>query len=225
MDTVNNSEKWFAENALMVKKCLMAAEGLAHEFVAAADSVLRHDQAAILRSLKARVMAEVKDAQWREGSASLAFTESNLGWGLAAFPAGLLLGAAAGHKDPLATAAKMADSILGKSAPFGSVLVGVGKHGIPDDVKVIPLSRLARESKMSESQVRATLSSSGCCLTAPQTFAAAVDEIERRILDGAVSLPLSVEGFSGLCPPTLLITVVRAGKSHAEHPGPPPPSA
>ncbi len=63
MDTVNSSEKWFAENALRVSKHMMAAEELGHEFVAAADSVLRHDQAASLRSLKARIMAEVEDAQ------------------------------------------------------------------------------------------------------------------------------------------------------------------
>jgi hypothetical protein len=225
MDAMNSSEKWFVENALRVKRYLMAAEKLTNEFVAAADNVRRRDQAVSLRRLKARIMADVEHEQSRETSASLAFSERKLAGGVVGFTASLIAGAAAGHKDSLAVAADVADASFRKSAPFGTVLVAVGKNGVPDDVKVIPLSRFARESKISESQVRAALNKSGHFLTGSHAFAAAAGEIERRVLSGVASLPLSVEEFSRACLRAPLVVVTRAGKSHAEHPGAPPPSA
>ncbi|MCJ7743648.1 MAG: hypothetical protein MUO99_03710 [Dehalococcoidales bacterium] len=196
MDTVNDSEGWFAGSTRRLRGQAIAAEELAEAFVGTATLLLRHDQAAHLRSLRARVVAEVEYAERREASAPSRFTESKLAWGLIRFSASGLLGAVAGDKDPLATALNAAKSTVDKSAPFGTVLVAVGKQGIPDDVEVISLSRSARRSGMSESEVRAILDSRGCFLTDPETFAAAVEEIEHRVLDGAVSLPLSREEFA-----------------------------
>jgi len=221
---MRGSEKWFAENVLRVKKCRIAAEELTNEFLVVADNVRRHDQAVSLRRLKARIRADVEHEQSRETSASLAFSERKLAGGVVGFTASLIAGAAAGHKDSLAIAADIADASFRKSAPFGTVLVAVGKNGVPDDVKVIPLSRLARESKMSESQVRVVLNKSGHFLIGPHTFASAVDEIEHRVLCGVASLPLSIEEFSRVCLRTPVVVVTQAGKSDTEHPEPPPPS-
>lgn len=55
------------------------------------------------------------------------------------------------RKRPRRMAAYMAKGSPREKLPFGEVLVGVGEEGIPDDVKVVPPSRLAREPQKSES--------------------------------------------------------------------------
>jgi hypothetical protein len=84
------------------------------------------------------------------------------------------------------------------------VLVAVGKAGLPHDVAVVSLSRLARESGKEEQQVRDTLEERGHLLIEPDMFALLMNNLKRKILDGSVSFPVTVQMIARELKSTLL---------------------
>jgi hypothetical protein len=145
-------------------------------------------------------MDEVENIKRIESAApSGANTQALLG-GAAALTIGSIFSAARGRKDALNIGVRMAGSVLSRKVPFGIVLIAVGKGGLPDDLKIIPLSRLARESNRSESEVETSLKYGGYLLMTPDAFSKVLDKVECGILDGSVSLPIDINEFSKQVP-------------------------
>lgn len=158
-----------------------------------AKGVVQRDQAFSLDNLKVKIMREVEDAQIREIVASNEFNKRKLTKGALNFAAGALFAAIAGQRDPLSRGARLIQPVLAQKAPFGTVLVAVGKEGLPHNVTVVSLSRLARESGKEEQQVRDTLEELGHLLIEPDMFALLMNNLKRKILDGSVSFPVTVQ--------------------------------
>ena len=173
-----------------------ALEPLGDIFAQEAKQLFRHDQATCLRSLKARVLSEVANIQRIETAASYGFTKATLFTGVVKFVLGGLLATAAGSQHPLSVGVHLAESDLTKTVPFGTVLVAVGHGGLPNDVEVVSLSRLARESDRLKSDIEAALQTSGYLLMTPQTFSNVLDELKCKVLDGSLSLPVAGEQLS-----------------------------
>ncbi len=66
---------------------------------------------------------------------------------------GSIFAATKGRKDAFRIGLKLAISTPSKAVPFDTVLIAVGKGGLPEDLKVAPVSYLARESNKSESEM------------------------------------------------------------------------
>jgi len=74
-------------------------------------------------------------------------------------------------------------------------LVAVGIQGIPDDVMVVPLSRLAREQDKNESEVIAVLEARGYRLASPEAFIKTLERLKRKVLKGTLSLPVPLSSL------------------------------
>ena len=135
------------------RKQRSALELLTGVFANEAQWLFRHDQAMRLRRLKTSVIREVSNIQEQEIVASNAFTKTSLLMAAADFALGGLAAAMVRSRQPFSIGAQLAQIELSKIKPFGTVLVTVGHGGLPDDVEVVSLSRLARESNSSESSV------------------------------------------------------------------------
>ena len=109
----------------------------------------------------------------------------------AVFTFGSLFMAATRHKNAFEAGARLAALVLSRKVPFDTILIVIGKEGIPKDVKAISISRLARESNRSESEIKAGLKNKGYLLTTSEQFAELLDKMERAVLDGSVCLPLA----------------------------------
>ena len=193
METAGEFNRRLKQLQCQLRRQTAAVEELGRVLVRCAKTVLGRDQAFSLDSLKARIMREVDDARLTEIVASNEFNRRKLTRGILNFAAGALSAAVAGQKDPLSRGAKLILPVLDQKAPFGTVLVAVGKEGLPNDVAVVPLSWLARQSKKGEQEIRDILQESGCLLVEPEAYALFMDNLKRRVLDGSVSLPMSVE--------------------------------
>ena len=169
-----------------------------------ATYLARQDQAAHLRSLKSKVLAEVKFLLDAESSAESWFTETKFICGPLTFAITAFIKDLHHHKNPADKALKAAGETISKKLPFGEVVIAIGKGGIPEDVKVVPISALARESKTTEAEVRTTIIGRGYFLITQEAFAATIDKIEKLVLDGALSLPLPVTEFKKRIPPIIL---------------------
>ena len=86
----------------------------------------------------------------------------------------------------------MAGSVMSKTVPFGNVLIDIGKEGIPEDVRVIPISRLARESNRSELEVKTSLTHDGYLLMTTEVFTQVLDKTKSEILDVSFPLPIKI---------------------------------
>jgi len=172
---------------------VIALEKLVVAFAESDTQLIRHDQVARLRILKARIMREVEDIERMESAAQMGSTKGLLLGGGVAFTLGGLFMAVRGRKDATHVGAKLAQSILTRAVPFGTVLIAVGKGGLPDDLKIVPLSRFSRESNRSELEVEASLKYNGYLLMTRDIFIKVLDKVECGILDGSFSLPMAVD--------------------------------
>ena len=196
MDTMNNHRQLVEALCLQVREQVAALEPLGDAFAQEAKRIFRHDQDVCLRRLKARVMHEVGNTLEQETTASNAFTKTTLVMGAAEFALGGLVAAMFHSRKVFSVGTYLAQSELSKTKPFGTVLVAVGHGGLPDDVEAISLSRLARELDRLESDIEATLQTHGYLLMTPEVFLRVLTELERRVLDGSLSLPVTSEQLS-----------------------------
>ena len=180
-----------------VREQVAALEPLGDVFAEEVKRLFRHDQVRRLHRLKNRVIIEVDNLRGMETAASHGFTKATLITGMVDFVLGGLVAAVFLNRGALSIGTYLAQSDLNKTAPFGTVAVTVGPSGLPDDVEVISLSRLAREVDRPESGIEAELQTHGYLLMTPEVFFGVLTELERRVLDGSLSLPVASEQLSG----------------------------
>ena len=87
-------------------------------------------------------------------------------------------------------------NLAGKQRPFGMVLVCIGPKGLPDDARVVSISRLARESNREESEVINELQERGYLLFSEEAFPLLIDKLIDGVLEGRLLLPISAEKLS-----------------------------
>jgi len=173
---------------------VIAVKWLAVAFAESDIQLIRHDQVACLRILKSRILREVENIKRIESAAQSRATKRALfGGAPAAFTFGSLLADAIGLRNAPQFGVKLMLSTLSRKSPFGTVLIAIGKEGLPEDLKVIPLSLWARESNKSELEVEASLKRDGYLLVTPEQFAELLDRVEQAVLDGSVSLPIVID--------------------------------
>ena len=192
MEGIADFEKWIREICSELEQQQDTARQLAATFVENNMQLIRHDQVARLEVLKYRINSEVEDIERMESAAQTGYAKGTLLDSGLTFIFGSLFMNAIGRKDSLEIGAQMAGSVLSKTVSFDNVLIGIGKEGIPKDVTVVPVSRLARESNRSESEVEANLKRDGYLLMTPQVFTQALDKVKSEILDGSLSLPIKI---------------------------------
>jgi len=152
----------------------------------------RHDQVNRLETLKSRIDREVEDVERMESAAQTGYVKGTMLNSGFAFAFGSFLMHSIGHKHPLRIGAQLAGSALSRETPFGTVLIGIGKRGIPEDMRVMPISHLARESKIGEADVEASLKHVGYLLMTLGVFTQALEKVKSEILDGSLSLPIKI---------------------------------
>lgn len=155
--------------------------------------LFRYDQSVRLRYLKASIMHKVSDALEDEARASSAFPVGDLVTGVMAFTTSLGIMAITGQKKKPWILELLLNNKQSRRRPFGKVLLALGPQGLPDGVEVITLSRLAREGGVSESEASDELQAKGHILMTPEDFYSFLGRLEPKVLDGTISLPVSLE--------------------------------
>lgn len=169
---------------------------LCEAFTQEAECLRRLDQAGCLDALRAKVIRQAAVIQQMETIESCAFTKATLASGLVRFGLGTLAGLLLQKEEhPLSIGARLAEDDFTPREPFGTVMVAIGAGGVPDDVRVIPVSRYAREDCASETAVIAALEAKGYRLMGPGVFLRLIDEAKTSVLKGDSSLPTAQARF------------------------------
>ncbi len=193
METINDFEIRIKEMRLEIVDQNEAVDELATSIQHNKQQLDQHDQIACLQTLRARILKEVENTRCMELTAQRGSYKSNIFYGLTAFVAGGLFAARNNRNDALLKGVEAANSVISKKSPFGSVFIAIGKEGLPKDVEVVPISRLARESHKSELDVRVSLQAKGYLIITPEAFMQVLDKAERGIHRGTISLPMDID--------------------------------
>jgi len=173
-----------------VKALEEAVRALDNAFAQEAERLRRQDQAQCLDDLRARVAQEVTEIQRAESAASYSFTKGTLISGLMKFAIGGAMATMLHSKEhPLLVGAKLAGDDFSRTKAFGTVVVAVGPKGIPDDVLTGSLSRIARETGRTESEVRAAFEGRDYRIMMPDEFLWFLTELREKVLGGTATLP------------------------------------
>ena len=149
----------------------------------------RYDQVQCLDTLKGRVEREVHNMRRMETAASNGFEKATLLAGAVEYTvAGLIAWLVHSNEHPLSVGARWATS-WEEDKPFGTIVVAIGPEGLPDDVKVISVSQLARDQDKEESEVAASLESSYHVMSV-ESFFGTLEELRAKVLEGLLSLPM-----------------------------------
>jgi len=179
------------------RKVTSAGLSLPLLFAEEAKRLSREDEASRLRVLYRAVVAHLDRVKRDEGSESYAQSQINLEISVIA----LAMNAGRAIISKNNRLSRISDSLKSagiKKLPFGNVLVCVGPKGLPDDVGVVSISRLARESNRDESEVINELKKRGCLLISKETLSLLIDKLVDDVREGRLRLPISGEKLSDI---------------------------
>lgn len=168
----------------------LTESGLALNSIFAQEEIRlrREDGVSSLRAVYRAVVEQLQRLERTEASVELGHSQGNLILSLS----GLAVTAMVSKNNRLSA---MRDYLLREpnygQQPFGLVMVCIGPKGLPDDVKAVSISQLARESNRLESQITNKLREDGYLLLSQEAFSALIDKLIGDVREGQLSLPIS----------------------------------
>ena len=176
-----------------VRKLTTASLSLANVFAEEAVRLNWRDEASRLEALYLSIRQQLDRAKRNEDAASYGHSKARLMISLGGLAVGGTIKMVSKNEQLLAFSEDLLNSLGGKRRPFGTVLTCVGPKGMPDDVQVISISRLARESNREESEVMNELRIGGCLLFTEKAFSLLIDKLTCDVQEGRLFLPISTE--------------------------------
>ncbi len=174
-----------------------AVVSLSESFEAEADRLTREDGVRRLKEIQATVVAELERARRLESTASYEHTKANLPFEVVGFFAKIIMASTTEKPPALKLVSQVCDTSTAKKRPYGTVMVCVGPKGLPDDVRVVSISELARESNQPESEITQKLQKGGCLLFSQETFSRLIDKLVTDVREGRLHLPIPIETLTG----------------------------
>jgi hypothetical protein len=176
-----------------VRKQTAAGLSLSNMFAEEAVHLNWRDEASRLKALHFTIRQQLDRARKDEDAASHRYSKANLMVSLGRLIVGGTVKMVSKNKQLLAFSDDLLNGLGGEQRPFGMVLICVGPKGMPDDVQVVSISRLARESNREESEVINELQKRGCLLFSEKAFSLLVDKLADGVQEGRLVLPISTE--------------------------------
>ena len=169
----------------------------------------REDEVSILRVVRCAIVEQLQRLKYIEASASRDRSRANL----ILFPVGLAITAmvSKGNRSSAITDYLLHGS-TNRQQPSGLVMVCIGPDGLPDDVRVVSISKLARESNRTESEIMNKLQDDGHLLFSEETFTLLIDRLIGHVCEGKLHLTVSRDKLAeiiGLNKPKLRIKIVE----------------
>ena len=170
-----------------------AAISLGKSFEAEADRLTREDGAQRLKSIHAAVAEELERSRRLESAASYEYTKAILPFSITGSIVKIIVTATTENQRVRNLVDHVVDASAEKKRPYGTVMVCVGSKGLPDDVRVISISELARKSNLSESRTIQELRICGYLLFNQEAFSSLIDKLLIDVREGRLHLPISSE--------------------------------
>ena len=187
VDLFHSSLKDFQHQAGILAETV---DSLSESFEAEADRETRDDAVQRLKEIHSAVDKDFEEARSRESVASYAETRVNLPFLIAGSIAKIIMASTTENLPTLKLISQVCDESTAKKPSYGTVMVCVGAKGLPDDVRVVSISGLARQSNFPKSEIIRKLQQNGCLLINQERFARLIDKLVVDIREGLLHLPI-----------------------------------
>jgi hypothetical protein len=181
-----------------------AVVSLSQSFELEAERLTREDQAQHLKAIHTTIVEKLEWSRQMESAARYGNTKARVAWSLAGLAANLITRATTENRQTQEFVDHLFDTSQLAERPYGTVMVCVGPKGMPDDVHVVSISELARESKQPELKVIQKLREHGCLLISQEAFVHLIDRLITDIREGRLYLPVMGNKLSEMVAPTYL---------------------
>jgi hypothetical protein len=162
-------------------------------FAGETNRLSREDEASRLIALYSSIRQRLERVKRNEDSASYGHSQANLMLSLGRLAASGVLGMVSENRQLSTMSGYLLQGLGNKQRPFGKVLVCIGPKGLPDDLRVVSISRLARESNQDEPEVVNELQERGYLPFNEKEFSLLIGKLIDNILKGRLRLPIPKE--------------------------------
>lgn len=174
-----------------------AVDSLGKSFEAEADRLTKEDGVCHLKGIQAKVVKELEHSRQMEDTASNNNRSAILPFEVAGLAAKLIVAAITENRRARKIVNQVFDTTTAKKRHYGMVMVCVGAKGLPDDIRVVAISGLARESNCSECEIIQKLQKGGCLLFSQERFSCLIDKLVIDVREGRLQLPIPLETLRG----------------------------
>ncbi|MBA7624385.1 hypothetical protein ES703_31792 [subsurface metagenome] len=178
-------------------KLVSVAELLTILFDQEETKLKRKAEVTRLKLLRSAILQRAEQERSTEISASIGYKQRRL----IAQSAGLLITALSKNNKVQSVARSLLKEPAGEKHAFGAILIRIDKKGLPDGVDVVHISRLGRESNLSETEVINRLKKDGSLLLSEENFSRLIDKLIEGMLKGYLALPISIQTLSQILTP------------------------
>jgi hypothetical protein len=199
------------ENSQSQAKKLAETELALNALFAGEETQLKwEDEASSLKALYHTIVEQLDRIKYSESSACYGDTKANLAFSVTGLAAKIIVATTKNQR-----ARNVVTNIFdtgGHKKTFGTVMVCVGPKGLPDDVKGVSISQLARESGRLESQIINKMREDGYLLFSQEAFSTLIDRLIGDVREGKLRLPISrdrLAKIAGLNKPKLRIKFIE----------------
>jgi hypothetical protein len=200
------------ENSQLQAKKLTETELALNTLFAGEQARLEwEDEALSLKALYRTIVEQLDRMKFSESFACYGDSKANLAFSVTGLAAKIII--ATTRDQRVRNVVTNIFDTGGHKKPFGTVMVCVGPKGLPDDVKGVSISQLARESGRLESQVINKMKEDGYLLFSQEAFSTLIDRLIGDVREGRLRLPVSRDKLAevaGLNKPKPRIKVIEA---------------
>ena len=175
-----------------------AAVSLGESFEVEAERLRREDTAKHLKAIYVTIAQALQWSRWAEDAARHEYTKQNLTFSLIGLGAQIFLALTTKNHPATKLVGHVFDTDADKKRPFGTVMVWVGPKGVPDDIGIVSISELARDSNRPEIEIIQKLREGGYLLFTQEAFSSLIDKLVIDVREGRLELPVSSDKLSEL---------------------------
>ena len=146
-----------------------------------------------LKTLLTSIRQQLDRVEREEDAIAREYSKSDLALSLGRLAVGSTIKMMSTNRWLTAFSDNLLTSPTDKQRPFGKVLVRIGPKGLPDDVEVVGISRLAREENRQETEAINDLQERGYLLFSEKTFSLLIDKLITEVEKGQLGLPVSAK--------------------------------
>jgi len=209
MESLTPNSAYLKDLRHQARQLSAASLSLSNLFFEEAVRLDWRDEASRLEALYLSIRQQLDGARRDEAAASRGHSEARVMISLGGLVVGGAIKMASENKQLLAFSDRLLKGLGGEQRPFGTVLICVGRKGIPDDVQVVSISRLARELNREESEIINELRIRGCLLFGEEAFSLLINRLTDDVQEGRLSLPISTEKLAETKTSSCLKLVVK----------------
>lgn len=193
MEDFNSLHAHLQDLKHQAKRLTSSALSLVALFAEEAKRLNRKDEALRLKELHSSINHQLHRLKQSEASASQGHDNAQLILSLGGLAVGSVIRMVSKNEQLRTISGRLFGSLGNKKSPFGRVRVCIGPGGLPDDLRVVSVSQLARELNRQQSEVIKALQEGGYLLFDEREFSLLIDKLIAEALEGRLRVPVPKE--------------------------------